>query len=137
MTTLKYLYICAAVLLSWRKISMGDAFTAPLRKIGSRGIGNIRSHTRNFVLAQGADVSADTTNRIDDGDDGDYENDDDDGDEAGGGGGGKTVVSVSPKNSRWNKLNDRIKDRIVKEGQDRAVANKKKREPSQDKKRRK
>jgi hypothetical protein len=39
--------------------------------------------------------------------------------------------------SRWENLNQRIKDRIVKEGQERAIANKQKREPVQDKKRRK
>jgi hypothetical protein len=38
--------------------------------------------------------------------------------------------------SRWDKLNTRIKERIVQEGQDKAVANKKKRESPQDKKRR-
>lgn len=45
---------------------------------------------------------------------------------------------VTPsKTSRWENLNQRIKDRIVQEGQERAIANKKKREPAQDKKRRK
>lgn len=46
-------------------------------------------------------------------------------------------VAPPKKTARWNKLNHRIKERIVKEGQERAIANKKKREPPQDKKRRK
>jgi len=38
--------------------------------------------------------------------------------------------------SRWESLDPRIKARIVKAGQERAIANKKKREPTQAKKRR-
>ena len=40
------------------------------------------------------------------------------------------------KQSRWESLNPKIKERIVKAGQERAIANKKKREPAQAKKRR-
>ena len=40
------------------------------------------------------------------------------------------------KSSRWDNLNPKIKARIVKKGQERAMANKKKVEPLQDKKRR-
>ena len=38
---------------------------------------------------------------------------------------------------RWASLNPRVKSRIVKEAQERAIRNKKKREPAADKKRRK
>lgn len=38
--------------------------------------------------------------------------------------------------SRWDSLNPKIKDRIVKEAQERAIRNKKRREPAADKKRR-
>ena len=109
-------YICALLLL-WKTSCGAEAFTAPIRKV----VSGTKSHSRSFVLARGGqDVSADKNTRVDDNDD------DDDG------------TAASPKkSSRWSKLNTRIKDRIVKEGQDRAIANKKKREPSQDKKRRK
>jgi transcriptional accessory protein Tex/SPT6 len=40
------------------------------------------------------------------------------------------------KNKRWNSLSPAVKERIIKEGQQRAIQNKKKREPSADKKRR-
>ncbi|GFH53653.1 small subunit ribosomal protein S1 [Chaetoceros tenuissimus] len=40
------------------------------------------------------------------------------------------------KNKRWKNLSPAVKARIIKEGQDRAIRNKKKREPSADKKRR-
>lgn len=48
---------------------------------------------------------------------------------------GKTETSVTPNNTRWKKLNKRMKERIIKEGQERAIANKRKREPARDKKR--
>jgi hypothetical protein len=41
-----------------------------------------------------------------------------------------------PKSNKWKNLNPAIKERIIKEGQQRAINNKKKREPAQDKKRR-
>lgn len=41
-----------------------------------------------------------------------------------------------PKSNRWKNLNPTIKQRIIQEGQQRAINNKKKREPAQDKKRR-
>lgn len=41
------------------------------------------------------------------------------------------------KNSRWESLNPKTKARIIKAGQDRAIANKQKRESAQSKKRRK
>ena len=41
------------------------------------------------------------------------------------------------KNARWNSLSPKLKLRIIQEAQDRAVANKKSREPADDKKRRK
>jgi hypothetical protein len=61
----------------------------------------------------------------------DDEEDDDEDDD-------KPVLLQQPAKgkSRWDKLNTRIKERIVQEGQDKAVANKKKRESPQDKKRR-
>mmetsp|Transcript_2874 Transcript_2874/g.5394 ORF Transcript_2874/g.5394 Transcript_2874/m.5394 type:complete len:319 (+) Transcript_2874:126-1082(+) len=40
------------------------------------------------------------------------------------------------KNKRWNSLSPAVKERIIKEGQQRAIKNKKKREPAADKKRR-
>uniref|UniRef100_A0A7S3QJ39 S1 motif domain-containing protein n=1 Tax=Chaetoceros debilis TaxID=122233 RepID=A0A7S3QJ39_9STRA len=40
------------------------------------------------------------------------------------------------KNKRWSSLNPSVKQRIIKEGQERAIRNKKKREPAADKKRR-
>lgn len=40
------------------------------------------------------------------------------------------------KNARWNSLSPKVKLRIMQEAQERAIANKKKREPAQDKKRR-
>ena len=40
------------------------------------------------------------------------------------------------KSARWNSLSPRVKQLIMKEAQERAIANKKKREPNQDKKRR-
>jgi len=40
------------------------------------------------------------------------------------------------KNKRWNSLSPAVKERIIKEGQQRAIQNKKKREPAADKKRR-
>ena len=47
-----------------------------------------------------------------------------------------TTTQKKKKTSRWDQLNAKIKNRIIKEGQERAIANKKKREPAQDKKRR-
>ena len=41
------------------------------------------------------------------------------------------------KTSHWDNMNPRIKERLIKEGQERAVANKRKRESAQTKKRRK
>lgn len=41
------------------------------------------------------------------------------------------------KTSRWDALNPRVKERLVKAGQERAIDNKKKRESDQTKKRRK
>lgn len=38
---------------------------------------------------------------------------------------------------RWENLNPKIKQRLIERGQEKAIANKKKREPAQDKKRRK
>jgi len=40
------------------------------------------------------------------------------------------------KNARWNSLSPKVKLRIMQEAQERAISNKKKREPNQDKKRR-
>lgn len=37
---------------------------------------------------------------------------------------------------RWESLNPKIKQRLIEKGQERAIANKKKREPASDKKRR-
>ena len=39
------------------------------------------------------------------------------------------------KLTRWDRLNPKVKERIVKEAHARAIANKKKREPAKDKKR--
>ena len=41
------------------------------------------------------------------------------------------------KNARWNSLSPKVKVRIIREAQEKAIENKKKRESSQDKKRRK
>lgn len=41
------------------------------------------------------------------------------------------------KNKRWKKLSPKVKLRVIREAQERAIANKKKHEPAQDKKRRK
>lgn len=46
-----------------------------------------------------------------------------------------TTATVS-SSSRWDSLNPKIKERLIKAGQERAIANKKKREPDHDKKRR-
>lgn len=84
---------------------------------------------RTNVLARDNVEEEDVTvNWIDD----EEEEDDDDGD---------SDEQAAPQekkktSSRWNKLNARIKERIIQEGQARAIANKKKREPAQDKKRR-
>ena len=48
----------------------------------------------------------------------------------------EAAASQPKKSSRWDNLNPKIKDSIIKKGQERAIANKKKREPAQDKKRR-
>jgi hypothetical protein len=37
---------------------------------------------------------------------------------------------------RWENLNPKVKERLIKDGQQKAIANKKKREPAEDKKRR-
>jgi hypothetical protein len=49
----------------------------------------------------------------------------------------QTDTSTRLKSARWDSLNPKIKERIIKKGQERAIANKKKREPAQDKRRRK
>ena len=49
----------------------------------------------------------------------------------------KTTASSKIKSSRWDSLNPKVKERIIKEGQERAIANKKKREGAHTKKRRK
>ncbi len=41
-----------------------------------------------------------------------------------------------PGRKRWEALNPKIKQRLIEQGQERAIANKKKREPASDKKRR-
>lgn len=46
-------------------------------------------------------------------------------------------VEEKIKSSRWDALNPRVKERLVKSGQERAIVNKKKRESEQTKKRRK
>jgi hypothetical protein len=38
---------------------------------------------------------------------------------------------------RWENLNPKVKQRMIEQGEEKAIANKKKREPAQDKKRRK
>lgn len=43
---------------------------------------------------------------------------------------------MSPGRRRWENLNPKIKQRLVEKGQAKAIANKKKREPARDKKRR-
>ena len=48
----------------------------------------------------------------------------------------EAAASQPKKSSRWDNLNPKIKASIIKKGQERAIANKKKREPAQDKKRR-
>lgn len=63
--------------------------------------------------------------------DDDYNDDVDDDDEGSGGGG-----TPWDQSSRWHNLSPSVKKRIVKEAEDRAVRNKKKREPSSEKKRR-
>jgi hypothetical protein len=48
-----------------------------------------------------------------------------------------TLTTATTKlGSRWDALNPKIKERIIQAGQERAMANKKKREPDSDKKRR-
>ena len=49
----------------------------------------------------------------------------------------ETSVRSKLKSSRWDSLHPKIKARVVKTGQERAIANKKKTESSQSKKRRK
>jgi len=44
--------------------------------------------------------------------------------------------NILKKNKKWNSLSPAVKERIIKEGQQRAIQNKKKREPAADKKRR-
>ena len=44
---------------------------------------------------------------------------------------------MSPGRQRWENLNPKIKQRLIEKGQAKAIANKKKREPKMDKKRRK
>ena len=46
-------------------------------------------------------------------------------------------AQVSPGRQRWENLNPNVKQRLIEKGQAKAVANKKKREPKMDKKRRK
>ena len=46
-------------------------------------------------------------------------------------------VEEKIKSSRWDALNPRVKERLVKAGQERAIGNKKKRESDETKKRRK
>ena len=58
--------------------------------------------------------------------DDDEDDDDDDGDE-----------SATQPSSRWQSLNPKIKQRLIEKGQAKAIANKAKREPKLDKKRRK
>jgi hypothetical protein len=48
----------------------------------------------------------------------------------------ETSTSDRLTSSRWSSLNPAVKERIIQKGQERAIANKKKREPDQDKKRR-
>lgn len=129
MTRTKSLYcvIGVALVWSWQSATflLGcEAFgTASHHPSFTRGRSLTTTTRPTYVLA-GEDVQAasddDMTREVQD--------DDDDDD---------TTTDAAPKNSRWDKLNQRIKNRIIKEGQDRAIANKKKREPAQDKKRRK
>ena len=48
----------------------------------------------------------------------------------------ETNTSDRLTSSRWGSLNPAVKERIIQKGQEKAIANKKKREPEQDKKRR-
>jgi hypothetical protein len=70
----------------------------------------------------------------DEDEDEEYEDDDDDDedDEPSAG----TSTSDRLTSSRWGSLNPSVKERIIQKGQEKAIANKKKREPEQDKKRR-
>lgn len=78
--------------------------------------------------------------RIDDGEDEVLYSDEDNGDGWGAPSASSSTseVTVTKKKaiSRWDSLNPKIKARIVKEGQERAIRNKKKREPAEVKKRR-
>jgi hypothetical protein len=62
--------------------------------------------------------------------DGDDDDEDDDDDDDGDG-------PVTKPSSRWQSLNPKIKQRLIEKGQAKAIANKAKREPKLDKKRRK
>ena len=81
-----------------------------------------------FVLARDNDVASNNEDTVwmDDEEQDEEEDDEDE----------PASIKSSSSSSRWNKLNARIKQRIITEGQARAIANKKKREPVQDKKRR-
>jgi predicted RNA-binding protein with RPS1 domain len=77
-------------------------------------------------------VESESFNFDDEDDDEEYEDDDDEDDEPS----AETSTSDRLTSSRWGSLNPAVKERIIQKGQERAIANKKKREPEQDKKRR-
>lgn len=85
---------------------------------------------RTLVLARDEYIDADDNNNLV------WIDEDDDDDEVEDEEPQPTKAAAATSSRRWNKLNARIKERIIQEGQARAIANKKKREPAQDKKRR-
>jgi predicted RNA-binding protein with RPS1 domain len=79
-----------------------------------------------FLDDNADDEDSSTASFIDDDDEDDDDDDNDYGDEP-----------ATKPSSRWQSLNPKIKQRLIEKGQAKAIANKAKREPKQDKKRRK
>jgi hypothetical protein len=82
-------------------------------------------------LSSNNQVESESFDFDDEEDDEDFEEDDDDEEPS-----AEIGTSDRLTSSRWSSLNPAVKERIIQKGQERAIANKKKREPDQDKKRR-
>lgn len=128
-----YRSVCMAVLLCCYLNHVSHAFT---RSSASRTTTNTRpsiyslrknsvvdTHHHN-VRGSALSVVSDSTNVA-------IESDQEDNDDR-----SDAQNQLKKKSSRWAQLDPKIKAKIVRKGQQKAIANKKKREPIQDKKRR-
>lgn len=130
--TFTSVYALTFILLSVRWAEL-TAFQMPI------GHGNKRSTTPSAVSFSSEEkIDSMFGPRVDDGEDVVLYSDGADSDDDWGApsAAGSDTVKTKSSVSRWDSLNPKIKARIVKEGQEKAIRNKKRREPAEEKKRR-